>query len=359
MKGRTGTGNILFRWLALAMAAAMLAACGAGITGGRYKVGNAYQVDGQWYYPEVDLAYEESGIASWYGPQFHKKKTANGEIFDMNLVSAAHKTLPLPSVVRVTNLENGRSLIIRINDRGPFVRGRIIDLSKRAAELLGFDGKGTAMVHVRLLPDESRRAALDAGASAEDMASFGGKAPLASPTVDVSVESLAANPEYRGYTPSLPPGGVAAVQPSYGVPALAPEDATGPRPQAAPFPGQPLPPYAGGLGQPGTPPPPAAERPAPVDIASLPRNETVEQVPVKGRPNIFIQAGAFREFVNANRLRAQLTTLGHPVAVSQVYITEQPFFRVRLGPLYSVEEADRALQRVVSLGYPEAQIVVD
>lgn len=132
---------------------------------GTYKVGKPYQVEGLWYYPKVDLAYDERGVASWYGPNFHGKKTANGEIFDMTLISAAHKTLPMPSVVRVTNLENGRSLIIRINDRGPFVRGRIIDLSRRAAELLGFSNKGTAMVHVRLLQDESRRAALEAGAS--------------------------------------------------------------------------------------------------------------------------------------------------------------------------------------------------
>ena len=132
---------------------------------GTYKVGKPYQVEGKWYYPKVDLAYDERGVASWYGPNFHGKKTANGEIFDMTLISAAHKTLPMPSVVRVTNLENGRSLIIRINDRGPFVRGRIIDLSRRAAELLGFSNKGTAMVQVRLLQDESRRAALEAGAS--------------------------------------------------------------------------------------------------------------------------------------------------------------------------------------------------
>lgn len=156
-----------FPWLLMAMAAMLLAACVAPgkpksngqFVPGAYKVGGSYQVEGQWYYPKVDLAYDERGLASWYGPKFDGKKTANGEIYDMTLVSAAHKTLPLPSVVRVTNLQNGRSLVIRINDRGPFVRGRIIDLSRRAAELLGFSTQGTAMVQVRVLPEESRQAA--------------------------------------------------------------------------------------------------------------------------------------------------------------------------------------------------------
>lgn len=331
---------------------------------GNFKVGKAYQVEGQWYYPKVDLAYEESGIASWYGPNFHGKKTANGEIFDMNLIGAAHKTLPLPSVVRVTNLENGRSLIVRINDRGPFVRGRIIDMSKRAAELLGMTNKGTAMVHVRLLPEESRRAALDAGASGKDLMAFGSPPPKASPSIPVSVETLA------------PVEGVAVAMP-------APETAKFPQP--APQPQASATQVAAAGNQPPAAPPPygamtvvAAKGPGPVthsapapvaapaaagaeliDVAALPTREKVEVQPVKNRPTIFIQAGAFRVYVNANRLRARLTSLGHPVNVSQVYVTNQPFFRVRLGPLQTVEDADIALERVVALGYPEARIVVD
>ena len=96
---------------------------------GRYKVGTPYQIKNVWYYPKVEYDYDETGIASWYGPNFHQKLTANGEIFDQNAITAAHRTLPMPSIVRVTNLENGRSLIVRINDRGPFAHGRIIDLS--------------------------------------------------------------------------------------------------------------------------------------------------------------------------------------------------------------------------------------
>lgn len=114
-----------------------------------YKVGKPYQVRGVWYTPKEDPGYDETGLGSWYGEQFHNRHTANGEVFDMNRLSAAHKTLPLPCLVEVTNLDNGRKLVIRINDRGPFVEGRIIDLSRAAARDLGYEGKGVARVRVR------------------------------------------------------------------------------------------------------------------------------------------------------------------------------------------------------------------
>jgi rare lipoprotein A len=126
-------------------------------TKGRYKVGNPYQIKETWYYPAENFKYAETGIASWYGPQFHGKRTANGETFDMNSLTAAHRTLPMPSAVRVVNLTNGRSIILRVNDRGPFARSRIIDLSRRAAQLLGFQRQGTARVRVEIVADESRQ----------------------------------------------------------------------------------------------------------------------------------------------------------------------------------------------------------
>ncbi len=122
-----------------------------------YKVGEPYQIEGAWYVPREDFNYDETGIASWYGPNFHGRLTANGEVFDQESLTAAHPTLPLPSLVRVTNLENGRSVVVRVNDRGPFVRGRIIDMSRRSARLLGFQGKGTAKVRVSVLAEDSRR----------------------------------------------------------------------------------------------------------------------------------------------------------------------------------------------------------
>src|SRR5437764_1096871 len=119
-----------------------------------YKVGSAYQINGKWYYPKVDYSYDQTGLASWYGEAFDGKATANGEIFNLNELSAAHKTLPLPSVVEVSNLRNGRSLRLRVNDRGPYVDARIIDVSRRAAQLLGFEMAGTTPVRVRILKDE-------------------------------------------------------------------------------------------------------------------------------------------------------------------------------------------------------------
>src|SRR6202035_1695830 len=120
-----------------------------------YKVGAAYQINGAWYHPRVDYDYDETGLASWYGEAFDGQATANGEIYNLNELSAAHKTLPLPSVVEVTNQRNGRSLRLRVNDRGPYVEGRIIDVSRRAAQLLGFEMAGTTPVRVRILKDES------------------------------------------------------------------------------------------------------------------------------------------------------------------------------------------------------------
>ena len=122
---------------------------------GTYKVGSPYEINGVWYYPEEDPYYDDTGIASWYGDPFHGRTTANGEIYDMNELTAAHKTLPMPVYVRVTNLENGRSLVLRVNDRGPFVSGRIIDVSRRAAQLLGFQLEGTARVRVQVVDYET------------------------------------------------------------------------------------------------------------------------------------------------------------------------------------------------------------
>src|SRR6202167_2111476 len=127
---------------------------------GVYKVGDPYQINGVWYYPSEDLSYDETGIASWYGADFHGKYTANGEVYDLNALTAAHRTLPMPSIVQVTNLENGRTIKLRVNDRGPYLRGRIIDVSRRGAQLLGFEGGGTAKVRVRIVPAESIQAKL-------------------------------------------------------------------------------------------------------------------------------------------------------------------------------------------------------
>ena len=116
--------------------------------GGAYRVGKPYVVGGRTYVPEEDVNYRAEGMASWYGDDFHGRLTANGEVFDMASLTAAHPTLPIPSYARVTNLSNGKSLIVRVNDRGPYHGNRLIDVSNKASELLEFKGKGVARVRV-------------------------------------------------------------------------------------------------------------------------------------------------------------------------------------------------------------------
>lgn len=127
----------------------------------RERVGPPYEANGQWYVPTPEPGYAQTGTASWYGHQFHGQRTASGEVFDQEQLTAAHPTLPIPSLVQVTNLENGREVIVRVNDRGPFVGERLIDLSRGAAEVLGFEAQGHANVHVRYLGPAPRRVNAD------------------------------------------------------------------------------------------------------------------------------------------------------------------------------------------------------
>ncbi len=160
MRAQTVTDRPSTRLLGTMILLLFLGACSLGgrpaeaplpRTEGVYKLGDPYVINGRWYRPRFDPAYEAVGIASWYGDPFHGRRTANGEIFDKNRLTAAHPTLPLPSLVEVTNLESGRRLVVRVNDRGPFVGGRLIDLSEAAARELGFREKGLARVRVRFL----------------------------------------------------------------------------------------------------------------------------------------------------------------------------------------------------------------
>lgn len=146
------------------------AARGAASGGGRYQVGKPYQIAGKWYRPEVDAGYDRVGPASWYGGWFNGRSTANGEVFDAQALSAAHPTLPLPSYVRVTNLENDRSIVVRVNDRGPYARSRMLDVSERTAELLGFKHDGTTDVRVQYVD----RAPLEGDDEAFLLASYRG-----------------------------------------------------------------------------------------------------------------------------------------------------------------------------------------
>jgi rare lipoprotein A len=119
--------------------------------GGRAMVGKPYDVDGRTYYPKEDPNYDRVGMSSWYGVDFHGRDTANGEVYDRHTLSAAHPTMPLPSYARVTNLRNGKSVIVRVNDRGPYIDGREIDVSEKAADMLGYKSLGVAKVRVQYI----------------------------------------------------------------------------------------------------------------------------------------------------------------------------------------------------------------
>jgi len=141
------------KWIAAAML--LLTACAEQPAPPGVKIGKPYVIAGKTYYPSYDPTYDKTGVASWYGPGFHGNRTANGEKYDKYDLTAAHPTLPMPSLVRVTNLDNGKSLVVRVNDRGPFAENRIIDLSKRSAQLLGITG--LAKVRVQFLKEETER----------------------------------------------------------------------------------------------------------------------------------------------------------------------------------------------------------
>jgi rare lipoprotein A len=164
--------------------------------GGTYRVGKPYMVAGRVYVPEEDAGYREEGLASWYGDDFHGRLTANGEVFDMSSLTAAHPTLPMPSYARVTNMRNGKSLIVRVNDRGPYHGNRLIDVSNKAAELLEFKGNGVARVRVEYVG----RAPLEGSDDRQLMATLRTGTPAPAPS---TVRIAAARP----FVPELPSGG--------------------------------------------------------------------------------------------------------------------------------------------------------
>src|SRR5580692_11994130 len=164
--------------------------------GGTYRVGKPYTVGGRVYVPEEDVNYSEEGLASWYGDDFHGRLTANGEVFDMDSLTAAHPTLPMPCYARVTNLGNGKSVIVRVNDRGPYHGNRLIDVSNKAAELLEFKGNGVARVRVEYVA----RAPLEGSDDRQLMATLRTGIPAPAPSL-VRVASA------RPFVPEIPAHG--------------------------------------------------------------------------------------------------------------------------------------------------------
>jgi rare lipoprotein A len=273
-----------------------------------YKVGTPYQVAGVWYYPQEQPSYDETGIASWYGSEFSGRLTADGELFDRAAISGAHPTLPMPSNVRVTNLENGKSIVVRVNDRGPYVNGRIIDLSEGGADLLGYRGKGTARVRVTYI----------------GKADLHGPGP-ASPAQDTPVEvatAVSAAPTQIIAASLLPP--IAGV-------AMAPPGSVASVPRAVP-------------------------QPSATMHAEIPDGR-VTQLPVPPTTAIYVQAGAFSSSANAGSVATKLYGLGARVMPGTK--DGHPIYRVRIGPFQDVGSADAVLGQVQAMGHMDVQIVVD
>jgi rare lipoprotein A len=290
-----------------------------------YKVGKPYQIKGKWYYPKEDFAYSETGIASWYGAYFNGRPTANGEIYDMNDLTAAHKTLQMPSMVRVTNLENGRSLKLRVNDRGPFVDGRIIDVSRRASQLLGFHHQGIAKVKVEILPDESRVLA----GLAPDQAPRASTAGLAPTTRNLAASAQAPSPAAE-VSSRAPDTGNAVQNVAYRPAEVASRHGA----RGASF---------------GS----TESARTPATARTVDNKREAERGEAK---NLYVQAGAYSYVDSAESVRAQLRDVG-PVTISAVHRDGRDLFRVRVGPLASEDEADRLLAAVVRAGFSSSRVV--
>lgn len=282
---------------------------------GSLKVGNPYIVDGIRYVPmNESLGYAEKGIASWYGQDFHGKASANGECYNMYAFTAAHKTLPLPTIARVTNLENGKSVVVKVNDRGPFVRGRIIDLSYAAAQSLDMVRFGTAPVQVEAIGGPHHVAG-------------GYKGGYFKPSADMAKNDIRAER-------------LASVGIGDGVE----EESLAPLPKADPAQQRAM-----------QPPKPARMLPKPPAYEDRIFTDTK---PLK-KTFVYVQVGAYGSEANATEQMKKLSQTFETAALSQFEAGGKQLLRVRAGPFHSVADADAALQKAVDAGFSEAQLKVD
>ena len=337
------------RFLGAALLLSFLAACSTAEephhsrTQGSFKVGNPYEVAGQWYYPKETYDYSETGIASWYGPGFAGKHTASGETYDDNELTAAHRTLQMPSLVRVTNLDNGKSVIVRVNDRGPYMRGRVMDVSTKAASLLGFKNIGTAKVRLDLLPQESLKiaAAARAGLStkgyeiAANNSGTSDNAPydVASAAPGVLPPEVQAVLTQPAPLEDFPPGTAAPVQPvavdQVATAQLPPSPKTG---VSVVVPGH-------------------------TNHGQFYPDPIVTEMPVHAT-GIYVQAGAFASKDNADRLSGQIQQFG-TTKVELANVKGKQLYRVRLGPVAAVDAGDALLAKVVKGGFRNSVLIVE
>jgi len=275
--------------------------------GGRYHVGKPYQVAGVWFEPKEQPRYDKKGLASWYGEDFNRRKTSNGEWFDMTRLTAAHATLPLPSYAKVTNLENGREVVVRINDRGPFVDTRVMDLSKAAADELGYLNQGTTKVRVQYL-------------GPAPLNDNGGRHLIAMNTElerGTSTRNLIAAADRRRGKQGSDNVQVAAVKPvKKAAPAIVETVA-----------------YQ---------PPPEPEAPA---LAAP-----------SGEVSYYVQLGSFGDGGNAARARDQFSS-AWPVQFIELSGAAGPVYRVRLGPISDADDAQTALVDAQAAGFTDARLI--
>ncbi len=299
----------------------------------RYGNPPFYDVYGKRYYVlSSSVAYLERGVASWYGPGFHQVRTSNGETYDMYGMSAAHKTLPLPAYVRVTNLENGRSVVVRVNDRGPFVGNRIIDLSYTAAARLDMLRNGTAMVEVRGIDP---------------------RAPLSELTTPMTA---AATPQSGQPVQGPVPTAVSAAAPT-AVPAPVPTAVANSMPNSVPMVGAatPLPPATPVGGTPPAAPPPSASVTTGGSTAA-----GASTLATPAHAPLFVQAGAFADPANAERLAAKLRGGEYgKIFVREDVIAGRRMYRVRIGPVPDVPEFDRIVAALERVGVHDAHLALD
>lgn len=271
--------------------------------GGREHIGKPYQVAGRWFTPKEQPNYDKKGPASWYGEAFHRRKTSNGEWFDMNRLTAAHPTLPLPSYVKVTNLNNGKEVIVRVNDRGPFVGPRIIDLSKRTAEVLDFKRQGKANVRVQYI----------------------GRAPVR----DNGTHLAAMNKELARGT-SLHRMVAAASRGGGG--------------------------DHGGAVVVASAKTPKVKAPPRVQTVSYESQDNAVSAASGVERSYFVQVGSFAELANAERARDQFAS-AWPVQFMELSGSQGTVYRVRLGPISRQEDAEFALEGAIATGYDGARLV--
>ncbi len=313
------------------------------------KVGKPYKIEGKWYRPSYAPGYMERGYASWYGPGFHGKKTANGERYNQNAMTAAHKTLPLPSIVKVKNLENGREVTVRVNDRGPFVDGRIIDLSKKAAEELAMRHKGIAKVEVQYLAKETAAYVEKRGGVSLERKYAGNilASPVAKPSYVIG-RSDNKSPELVAYNSRV------EAQSAPVVSVREKELATPVMSSVSPK-----------LSERNNNIPTVRQEDE--RFISVPEKDSVtDRAKTSQKPaqlyasatgfGPVIQAASFSDAANANRLADRLASLWR-ARVSQVIVKGRTWYRVHVGPLKTVHHAQQALDKLASLGLPDAMIV--